>query len=400
MPTVTAQKLVKAPLKLAWRAFTNATDMRYWLCDFATAEPRPRGRLYLWWNGDFYSSGEYREINENKKLSFLWHSRNETQPTLVTVIFTEQAEGVLVTMEHTTPDEPTWDKIAEGFRSNWEWTLEALAFLLETGMDYRIVNRPMLGIYPGDFTAEQAQKLGVPVTDGMRLEGVVEGMGAQKAGLQRNDVIVSMAGKPISSDFSSLPTAIAGKKGGDVVEVTYYRGAEKTSIQMELSRRPMPQVPATLPELVEQARGVFGKALADLETCFEGVSDTQANARPAAGEWSALETVAHLVQNERGNRIYVDDVIGGYERWTDGFGGNIQAHISATVQIYPTIRAMLDEMRRNVDENLAFLAALPPETVADKSAYYRVGSLFVQGDIHIRAHIEQIQKAIATAKQE
>jgi uncharacterized protein YndB with AHSA1/START domain len=397
MTTVTAEKLVKAPLAQAYRAFTNSSAMRSWLCDLATVEPRPRGRIYLWWNGDFYSSGEYREVEENKKVSFLWHSRNETQPTLVTVTLAEQADGVLVKMAHTVPDEPGWEKMAEGFQQNWQWTLEALAFMLETGMDYRLANRPLLGIYPGDFTKEQAHKLGVPVTEGQRLDGVVAGMGAQKAGLQHDDVIVSMAGSPITNDFASLPVALSGKKGGDVVEVVFYRGPEKKTVQMELSRRPMVEVPFDIPELVKRARAVYEPALKDLEACFEGVSNAQALAKPAPGEWSALEVVAHIVQGERANRFFFDDIVNGYERIVDGFGGNLQAHIDATVKVYPTASAMLAELRRSVEETLAYAAALPPEFVEDKGAFYRLGSGLVQADSHLRTHIEQIQAALAAA---
>jgi uncharacterized protein YndB with AHSA1/START domain len=398
MATVIAEKLVKAPLAQAWRAFTNSSSMRSWLCDIATVEPRPNGRIYLWWNGDFYSAGEYREVEENKKVSFTWHSRNETQPTLVTVTFAEQQGGALVRMAHTVPDEPGWEEIAESFRQNWQSTLEALALLLETGMDYRLANRPMLGILPGDFTKEQAHKLGVPVTEGIRLDGVVDGMGAQKCGLLRDDVIVGMGGKEITSDFAGIPVAMQGKKGGDVVEVVFYRGPEKKTVSMELTRRPMTEVPFDIPELVKRARAVIEPALKDLEACFEGVTDEQARAKPAPGEWSALEVVAHIVQGERGQRVFFDEIVGGFERIVDGFGGNLQAHIDATVSIYPTVRTMLDELRRNVQETLAYAAALPPEFTKDKGAFYRLGSILVQGDLHIRSHTEQIKNALAAAK--
>ncbi len=39
MITVTAEIQVHAPLKFAYRAFTNSTSMREWLCDVATVEP-------------------------------------------------------------------------------------------------------------------------------------------------------------------------------------------------------------------------------------------------------------------------------------------------------------------------------------------------------------------------
>jgi len=78
------------------------------------------------------------------------------------------------------------------------------------------------GNRPGDLTEEQAVTLGIPVREGIRLDGLVDGMGAQRCGLQVNDVIVEMAGHPIRNDASSLPNAIVGKKGGDKIEVVYY----------------------------------------------------------------------------------------------------------------------------------------------------------------------------------
>ena len=71
--------------------------------------------------------------------------------------------------------------------------------------------------------------------------------------MQKDDVLVEMAGKVISSDFNSLSNAIAGKKGGDPVTVVFYRGPEKKTGTMELSKRPMPDVPFDAVNLARQA---------------------------------------------------------------------------------------------------------------------------------------------------
>src|SRR5690606_21762951 len=134
-----------------------------------------------------------------------------------------------IQLTHEVPADPSWKDAAKEFHKHWAENLRNLKSVLETGIDLRIAERPMLGIIPGDFTAEQATALGVPVHEGMRIDGTVEGMGAQRVGLQRDDVIVEMAGHPIS-DFNSLVRAIAGKKGGDKVEVVYYRGADKKTV--------------------------------------------------------------------------------------------------------------------------------------------------------------------------
>lgn len=398
MTTVTAETFVQAPLKFAYRAFTNATSLREWLCDVATVAPHPHGRMYLWWAGDFYSSGHYLELEQNKCVKFRWYSSIDPAPTEVTVTFVEKDGGVKVRMDHDVPDDKSWSKLAEGFRENWEDSLRNLKSVLETGIDLRIAERPMLGIVPGDFTEEQAKHLGIPVREGMRLDDTVDGMGAKRAGLERDDVLVSMASKPITNDFTSLQVAIAGKKGGDVIEVEYYRGAEKKKISMELTRRPMLDVPFNPVELAKQSRALMEPALAEIEKCFEGFSDAQAMKRPEPNEWSALEVVAHLILNERFNINFLSSLIDGYEPVADGFGGNISESVAATVKANPSIKLMMDALRRSVDEILLYTEMIPADFVANKGSYYRFGSGLLQPGFHLNAHTDQLRKALEAAK--
>ncbi len=398
MTTVTAEIQVHAPLKFAYRAFTNSTSMREWLCDVATVEPHLNGRMYMWWRGDFYSSGHYLALEENKRVKFRWFSNIDPAPTEVTVIFKEKGGSVDVCLEHEVPADRSWKEAAESFRQNWVVSLENLKSVLETGIDLRIANRPMLGIVPGDFTEEQAVMLGVPIREGLRIDGTVEGMGAHKAGIQKNDVLAGMAGKPITSDFNSLPTAIEGKKGGDKIEVVFYRGAEKKTVTMELSKRPMPEVPFDPAELAGRAREMFAPAMVELEKCFEGYSDEQAMQRPEPHEWSALEVVAHLVHGERGNMSLLTSLIDGYELITDGFGTNVTAQVEATVKVNPSIKQMFAELHRAVNELLAYTALIPVEFTANKGSYYRYGFNLLQPNFHITSHLPQIRHALEAAK--
>lgn len=398
MTSVQATKLVHASVSAAYHAFTNATALREWLCDVATVVPRPNGRIYLWWNGDFYSSGHFFETEPDKKIRFRWFSNIDPGPSEITVSFAAQGDGTLVTMTHSVPEGEDWAKRAEGFGAEWQQSLENLASVLETGKDLRIVNRPMLGIVPSDFSAEIAQHMGVPVTEGLRLDDTVEGMGARNAGLRKDDVIVGVNGQSIDNDFGSLLNAIRGKKGGDTVSVSFYRGPEKHEVQMELSRRPVPEVPFDPQELARAVHEPYVSALADLRQVFAGISDAQAAQRPQPGEWSALDTIAHLIHIERNNRQFIDELVQGFERAGDDFGGNIDAHVRATVQTYPSIEAILAELERNVAENVAFIGNLPPEFVARKGSYFRMGWGMMQATAHIHAHIEQIKAALAAAK--
>jgi uncharacterized protein YndB with AHSA1/START domain len=397
MTTVSAETLVNASPKMAYRAFTNSTSMREWLCDVATAEPHPKGRMYLWWRGDFYSSGHYLELEENKCVKFRWFANIDPAPTEVSVNFMEKEGGTHIRLDHEIPDDESWKKIGETFRENWVESLENLKSMLETGIDLRIANRPMLGIAPGDFTAEQAAALGVPVREGLRLDGLVPGMGAERAGLQKDDVLVGMAGHPITTAFNTLPIAIAGKKGGDTIEVIFYRGPEKKTIMMELSKRPMPDVSFNPIELAKQARELVEPALTELEACFEGFSDEQAMKRPDPKEWSALEVVAHLIQNERFNSIFLAGVMDGNEPVFESGGNNITPQIESIVKANPSTRQMLEQLRRAVEEVLHFTELIPAEFTANKGSYYRYGSIIVQPNFHLGSHTQQIKDALAKA---
>ena len=146
-----------------------------------------------------------------------------------------------------------WDKVRAASRDGWTEGMENLKSVLETGQDLRYVLRPMLGIYADEFNAQIAARLGVPVSAGLRLGGVVPGLGAEQAGLQSDDVIVSLAGQPVG-DYPSLAAALGPRRAGDRVEVAFYRGSERRTTEMMLSRRPIPAVPTAPGELAEAVR--------------------------------------------------------------------------------------------------------------------------------------------------
>jgi uncharacterized protein YndB with AHSA1/START domain len=396
--TVTSEIFVNASAARAYRAFTNATALREWLCDVATVEAHPRGRMYLWWNGDFYSSGHYLELEDDKRLRFRWYSSIDPAATEVQATFHARDGGTLVRMDHVVPDDPAWAGLAEGFRQNWQDSLENLKSVLETGIDLRIANRPVVGISLDGFSGEIAAQLGVPVNEGMRLSGVVDGMGAQAAGLRADDVIVDVEGHKIGNDFGSFVIAIRGKKGGDRVNLEFYRGAEKNRVSMQLTKRPMPDVPFDAGELARRGRLVVYPRLEAIEQAFAGYSDAEASARPQPEEWSALEVVAHLIHNERVTQDFFASLVTGTERVSDGFGTNVDAQVRATLATHPTVREMLGELRRSIEESLVLAELLPEEFVANRASFYRVGQALLQADAHLDGHLPQLTAALAAAR--
>jgi uncharacterized protein YndB with AHSA1/START domain len=397
--TAKAEKLVKASPARVYYAFTHASALVEWMCDFATVAPRPQGRMYLWWHGDFYSAGEFISLEENKFIVFQWHGRLDPCATQVSVDLQKAEGGTLVALTQVLPDGNYWVENASRFQQEWAFTLDNLAHVLETGLDKRTFDHPMIGINISDFNADIARALGVPVKTGIRLDFLPAEMAAYKAGLRKDDVLVSLGGHPITNDFDSLLTALQGRQVGDKLEAVFYRGPEKMSALVELGKRPVPKIPWDAAGLSKTVRAKYDEGLAALESALEGVSEAEADRQPTPGEWSAKETLAHLIHNERHWLENLDDVIGGYPRVSDDWAGNSSLHTAATVAAYKTVRNLLDELKRLTNEMVAYTADLPADFISRKADYFLTVNMLLDGSIpHISSHIDQIQNAVLAAR--
>jgi len=396
--TLKFRRMVNAPPGEVYRAFTNATALREWLCDAAQADPRKGGRLYLWWNSGYYTSGEYIAALPGKKISFTWRGRGEPDATRVQVSLAEKNGGTAVTLAHGgIGSGKKWAGVAREFQRDWESKLENLQSVLETGQDLRIVRRPLLGVSLGEFNAEMAAKLGVPVTEGARLDDVLEGRGAHAAGLRKDDVIVRLGGKKVIN-WATFTSVVQPHHAGDRVAVVFYRGAEKKTVTLELSRRPLPDTPPTAQAFAEAARKMYAGFDAELAACLEGVSEVEAVHQPAPGEWSVKETLAHLVLNEREIHAWITDLIVGDERWSDANPTNVPARLGAATAVFSTLPALVEELECHEAETVAMLAALPSEFMAHRGSYWRLAHIILQSPDHFQSHIGQIRAAIAAAR--
>lgn len=345
MASIKVEKLIRTTPAEVYRYFTNSTALRDWMCEVATVQPQLGGRMYLCWPGEYYTNGEYIELEKNKSISFTWFGRGEPRPTKVEVSLRKKKNGTLVKLTHRGIGKgKKWEEIGKGYEKEWHSSLENLASVLETGPDLRIIRRPMLGIFLGEFNPEIAQQLCVPIEFGIRLEGVMDGMGAQKAGLQKNDVLVAMDGKELIPTLP-LGSILGMKHAGDVVEVTYYRGPEKKSTKMTLSGRPIPPIPASSRELSQQLEPTYHKFEAEIQKLVDSASEEECSHKPAPTEWSVKEVLAHLIHNELIWQNYASEIVLGIEGFYDDYGGNLQARIDGTIASFPTKGALLQELK-------------------------------------------------------
>jgi uncharacterized protein YndB with AHSA1/START domain len=398
MTTIKIEIIIQASPSEVYYYFTNSTALRDWICDIATTDPRPGGHLYLCWPGNYYTSGEYLQLEKDKSVSFTWLGRGEPHKTRVDVTLKKQKSGTLVKLAHREIGTgQIWDEIAKGYEREWQSALENLASVVGSGPDLRITRRPMLGIYLSDYDAAIAAKLGVPVEFGSRLDGVIDGMGAQKAGLQKDDVITAIDAHELVSG-TTLASVMDSKHAGDIVDVTFYRGPDKKSVKMTLSGRLIPHIPASSMELSEQIAVSYRQNETEIDNIINNASEAECSHKPAAIEWSAKDVLAHLIHSELGWQNYASEIIGGHEPSYDDFGGNIQARIDATVDIFPTKAELIKALKNHDAETVRMLAHIPVDFLSHKGRFWKIAYQANQNSYHLQNHLEQMRLAIQSAK--
>ncbi|MCM1309687.1 MAG: Do family serine endopeptidase [Bacteroides sp.] len=93
--------------------------------------------------------------------------------------------------------------------------------------DYGTVQRGVLGISFMELTPELAKEKGITETnDGIYVAEVLERSAAFEAGLQKDDIIIEVDGKPTHSG-AAFQEQIARKRPGDDIEIAYLRSGKK-----------------------------------------------------------------------------------------------------------------------------------------------------------------------------
>jgi len=93
-----------------------------------------------------------------------------------------------------------------------------------------VTGKPNVGILMTDVP-DYATKYGVPA--GASVEAVLEGSCAEKAGIQKGDIICAVDGTEVDSS-TALKDAVRDKKAGDTVTFTIYRDGEKQDLSVVL----------------------------------------------------------------------------------------------------------------------------------------------------------------------
>lgn len=115
-----------------------------------------------------------------------------------------------------------------GFAIPIDEALPIVKDLMENGY---VTGRPSLGITGTDVTSAYSSYYGIP--QGFLVRDVTEGSGAEKAGIQQNDIIIAINDTMVSS-ISELNDIKNKCKVGDTVTLTIYRNGKKLDVDVVL----------------------------------------------------------------------------------------------------------------------------------------------------------------------
>ena len=388
---------IKAPATQVYQAFTSSIALQYWFADFAEIDTREKGRFYAWWNEGYYTSGLLTKLEENKHIAFTWLGLDEPAATKVDIALSAEGGTTQVAITHKGIGiGKAWEKNKQQIEEGWETALANLKSVLETGYDKRIYDQPMLGVITDRFVDEKmVEEFSLPIKEGCKIASALPELGAEAAGLQGNDIIFSINHHTLKA-FPDFGLALTGVKAGDRVEVVFYRGSEKHTVQMELSGRPKPIVPTTAAELAKHAAQVYQQVDEELDAIFDGVSDKEAALRPNEEEWSAKEVLAHLIYSERWLHLaitcHTDNQRSG------GFNNDLGMH-AAIAKAYP-LDELIAELKRCEAITIAALEALQDSFVADKRRVTVLAAYVAEQGfaLHTHSHLSQIKTALEAAK--
>ena len=380
-------------------AVSTSQGWRDWLADAAYFRSQPGGSFHLSWDTGWYASGTVEMMEKPSKVALEWRAKDAPGATQVAITLEPAGENTHVRVVQSGFGEgEEWDASRELAASGWETGLENLDSIFDTGADLRITRRPMLGIMGNDFNEEIAASIGVPVTEGTRLAEAIEGMGAEKAGLQGDDVIVEMGGTPVRA-WEDLGPALQSRQAGDTVNVVFYRGAEKQEVEMELMGRPIPDLDLDPAAFAQSYREASAQVMEELRAALDGVSESEADFTVGDG-WSVKENLAHLATVEEWNLFTITELLSDNEWQSAGGGENRREQLRAVVRTTPTVEQLIQRIAKANEETCSMLEESAPVLRARKGVMWRLGAnlLHYPGG-HDREHIEQMKRELEMARE-
>lgn len=173
-----------------------------------------------------------RTISSNDAVSFLQTDAAINQGN---------SGGALVNADGEVIGIPSVKIVSQGFEGMaFAIPINTVKEVVEDLVEKGYVARPYLGITPFDKPTAARYGYSLSIDKGVYVFQVSLGSPADRAGLQRDDVILSIDGKEVNS-VSEIRAAITSHKVGDTIKLTYVRGKNSNTVDVVLAEMPAPE---------------------------------------------------------------------------------------------------------------------------------------------------------------
>lgn len=387
---LTFSRTIQAPAEHLYYAFTTRSGLQEWFSSMAIVGHGKHNYFYFLWKGHTFASGRIISQKQNQEVTYSFNGETHPHESKVRIQLKEKGAETEVTIEHSQLGNGNqWEPIIADLKVLWEDGLDNLQSVMERGIDLRKYGRPMMGLMAAELVTPESAKKKNLLSHGLLLSGVVHGLGAEKAGLGKGDLIKSIQGLSVEA-YDVFDEALEGLSAGDTIEMVYIRDNQEKVVSVVLTERAHPELPSTAQGLSENLAEIFSSANAKLDELFEDVSDAQAEYRPAQGEWNSKEVLAHIIASERDTIPWVSSYLQGKDTFV--YSSHLPTRLKAIQVAFPLVPVLREELVRSQDEQVYMLAELPPEFVARKSSYTRLASNILEGtSVHYKDHLQQIE---------
>ena len=112
--------------------------------------------------------------------------------------------------------------------------------VMESLLKSGVVQRGWIGVEPRELTAEFIDSFKLPVKQGVLITGVLQDGPASKGGLKPGDVVVAVAGHPVTNVAQLLDT-VAALQPGQAARLEVQRGPQALALTLDIvQRKPQP----------------------------------------------------------------------------------------------------------------------------------------------------------------
>lgn len=160
-----------------------------------------------------------------------------------------------------------WENARKEIANGWHMGLESLKSTLETGFDLRVIQRPLIGIYPEEaslLTDLRREELAIEINYGALVTAIVPGYGADLAGIQPGDVLIAIDGKHVDR-LKTLLAMLSDFQAGDQIHVEVLRRGKKHHFIIDAKAQQLSVFPDTPEEMAKDLEARSSKELEALE---------------------------------------------------------------------------------------------------------------------------------------